>query len=618
MRIKGQYNGSDLGAAWTPRATTFRVWAPAADFVELALYKSDLAGAPFRVLNLKPSRGGTWTAIVRGNLKNIYFTYRVSNNGVLQEAVDPYARATGANGRRAQIVDLAETNPKGWDNDRRPPFRNPTDAIIYELHVRDASIQKASRVKHRGKYLGLIEGRVLPHMKKLGVTHVHLLPMQDYESVDETKPEGRYNWGYDPQNYNVPEGSYATDPHDGRVRIREFKQTVQALHRAGIRVVLDVVYNHTFRGGDSSFNKIVPGYYYRMKPDGGFSNGSGCGNETASDQPMFRKFMVDSLVYWAGEYHVDGFRFDLMGLHDLETMKEIRRALDRVDPSIILYGEGWTGGDSPLPYERRAMKTNVRQLKGVAAFNDGIRDALKGPVNDHSRGGFVAGVPGLEESLKAGIVAATAHPEVAYPTGNDWHGPWAAEPDQCITYDSCHDNHALWDRLKLGGGPFSESQLIRMNKLCAAILMTSQGILFLHAGEEFLRTKNGEENSYNKPDSINQLDWSRCRKFSGVVDYYAGLIALRKAQPGLRLTSAEEIRTRVHFLAMPKDRMVGFSVDDLIVIHNARNESARVDLPAGKWSVLVDAERAGSREFRSVAGKAIVKAVSSLVIRRKS
>jgi pullulanase len=566
---------------------------------------------------MKRSARGTWSLALPGVPKNLYYTYRVSVCGELREAVDPYARATGANGRRGQIVDLRETDPSGWAQDRRPPCRLPTEAVIYELHVRDATIHPASGVRHRGKYLGLAEKPLISHLQRLGVTHVHLLPMQDFESVDETRPDGRYNWGYDPQNYNVPEGSYATDAHDGRVRIREFKRAVLGLHRAGIGVVMDVVYNHTFRAGDSAFNRIVPDYYYRARPDGSFSNGSGCGNETASERPMFRKFMIDSLLYWAREYHVDGFRFDLMGLHDLETMRRIRAVLDRVDPSILLYGEGWTGGDSPLANGKRAMKTDVRRLRGIAAFNDGLRDALKGPVSEHGKPGFVSGADSVEEALKAGIVAAVAHPDVSYPAGNDWHGPWAGEPWRCISYDSCHDNHTLWDRLRLGAPSASEAARIRMNKLCAAILMTSQGICFLHAGEEFLRTKNGEENSYNKPDAVNRLDWVRARKYRGVTAYYQGLIAIRRAYPELRLRSAAEIRAKLRFLPMPAARMVGFHVGRLVVIHNARSERMSVKLPGAGWQVLADAAAAGINAARKVAGETVdVPRISSLVLER--
>ena len=626
------YAGGDLGIAWTPKATHFRVWAPGADGLEVRLYRQGLGGRALRALPMRAAEQGTWTARAAGNWRNVYCTYAVTRGGTTVEVVDPYARAVGANGRRAMIVDPHDTEPKGWGEDVRPPFAQPTDAVIYEAHVRDFSIHPRCGMKNRGRFLAFTErgtrgpGGVatgVDHLVELGATHVHLLPAFDYESVDETRPDvPHYNWGYDPQNYNAPEGSYATNAKDGRVRVREFKSMVQSLHRAGLRVIMDVVYNHTFRGAESNFHQLVPGYYHRRDAKGGFSNGSGCGNETASDAPMFRAFMVDSLVYWARECHVDGFRFDLMGLHDLQTMRAIRAALDRVDPSIILYGEGWTGGDSPLPQAKRAMKTNVRRLRGVAAFSDGFRDALKGSVFKHHESGFVSGAPGLEESIKAGLVASTAHPQVAYPAGDDWRGPWAGEPWRCVSYDSCHDNHTLWDRLKLANPKASEADLIRMNKLCAALVLTAQGITFLHAGEEFLRTKRGVENSYNQPDTINQMDWGLKARHRTVVEYYRGLVALRRARPEFRLASAAEIRKRMRFLDLPRG-LVGFHLQpreggDVIAVFNPTAKPVRVRLPAGgPWGLLVDSERAGPDPVGYFCrGAAVVAPVAALVVAR--
>lgn len=623
------YAGRDLGAVYTRTATTFRLWAPLADEVSLVFYRTGLGGHAAGLYAMKPAGQGTWRVRVPGEWHGVYFTYRVRHGEKEFEAVDPYARAVGANGQRAMVVDLKRTDPPGWSRDRAPAFHEPTEAIIYELHVRDASIHASSGVKNRGRFLGLAErgtrsprGQAtgLDHLRELGITHLHLLPAFDYASVDETKPEKRqYNWGYDPQNYNAPEGSYSTNAADGAVRIREFKQMVKALHRAGIRVVMDVVYNHTYRGGDSHFHQIVPGYYHRQDASGGFANGSGCGNEVASDRSMVRKMMVDSLVYWAREYHVDGFRFDLMGLHDLETMKEIRRALDGVDRSILLYGEGWTGGDSPLPYAQRAMKTNVRHLERVAAFSDNIRDGIKGTVMDHAQGGFVQGGDGLEEVIKAGVVAQVAHPQVNYPQGDDWRGPWAAEPGQCVTYNSCHDNHALWDKIALTAGSASEADRVRMNKLAAAVVLTSQGISFLHAGEEFLRTKKGVENSYNKPDSINAIDWRRKDRYADVVAYYRGLVALRKALPELRLARAAEIRQRLAFLPVLHPRVVAFLIAGetrtVAVIHNAHHAPVYVTLPENRWRMVVDARHAGTRTLgRTKGGPVEIAPISSLVL----
>ncbi|MCO5068843.1 MAG: type I pullulanase [Kiritimatiellae bacterium] len=625
FRRRFHYSGSDLGAVWTRKGTRFRLWAPLADEVQVVFYKEGLGGHPAGRWSLKKSRQGTWARAIEGNWAGVYYTYCVRHADRIAEVVDPYAKAVGANGVRAMVVDLAKTNPPGWARDRKPAFKQPTDAIIYELHVRDATIHISSGAKNKGKFLGLTErglprGAGLDHLRELGITHLHLLPAFDYASVDETKlNKPQYNWGYDPLNYNVPEGSYATDPFHGEVRIREFKQMVQALHRAGIRVVMDVVYNHTYHGGESHFHQIVPGYYHRQDAKGGFANGSGCGNEVASDRSMVRKMMVDSLVYWAREYHVDGFRFDLMGLHDLETMKEIRRALDRVDKSILLYGEGWTGGDSPLPFKKRAMKTNVRALDRIAAFSDTIRDGIKGTVMDHAKGGFVQGEADFEETIKSGVVASVKHPQVAWPKGDDWRGPWAGEPWRCVTYNSCHDNHALWDKLALTAKGAPESQRLRMNKLAAAIVLTSQGISFLHAGEEFARGKKLIENSYNKPDSINAIDWRRKEKYRDLLSYYRGLIALRKALPELRLSSADEIRRSLAFLPNTPKGVVAFVIAgakrSVAVIYNASAKTQSVFLPDAHWRVLVDDQQAGVKRLRSVrGGEVAVSPVSALVL----
>ncbi len=623
------YSGRDLGAVYARSATRFCLWAPLADEVSVIFYRAGLGGNPAGQYPMKRGPHGTWRVRVPGEWHGVYYVYRVRHGDQVAETVDTYAQAVGANGQRAMVVDLRRTNPPGWQRDRAPAFRQPTDAVLYELHVRDATIHASAGAKNRGRFLGLTERGTrspqglatgLDHLRELGVTHVHLLPAFDFASVDETKPERpQYNWGYDPLNYNVPEGSFSTRAADGAVRIREFKQMVQALHRAGIRVVMDVVYNHTYRGGDSHFHQLVPGYYHRQNAEGGFSNGSGCGNEVASDRSMVRKMMVDSLVYWAREYHVDGFRFDLMGLHDLETMKQIRAALDKVDRSIILYGEGWTGGDSPLPFKKRAMKTQVGKLDRVAAFSDTIRDGIKGTVMDHAKGGFVQGVAGFEETIKSGVVASVKHPLVAYPRGDAWRGPWAGEPWRCVTYNSCHDNHALWDKLKLTAPDATVAERVRMNKLAAALVLTSQGISFLHAGEEFLRTKKGVENSYNRPDSINAIDWSRKARHHKVVQYYRGLIALRKATPEFRLGSAAAIRQQLAFLPGAQPGVVSFLIAgqgrDVVVIHNANRHAVTAEIPEGRWNIVVDAKSAGTRTLRSVRGGRVeVAPISSLVL----
>ncbi len=625
FRRRFHYAGSDLGATWRRSRTRFRLWAPLADEVHLVLYKAGLGGAPAGLWPMKRGARGTWVRAIEGDWSGVYYTYRVRHGAETHEAVDPYAKAVGANGGRAMVVDLSKTDPPGWSRDRRPPFRHPADAVLYELHVRDATIHPSSGARHKGRFLGLAErglprGAGLDHLREMGITHLHLLPVFDFASVDETRPRRpRYNWGYDPQNYSAPEGSYSTDPFDGAVRIREFKLLVRALHRAGIRVVMDVVYNHTYRGGDSHLHRIVPGYYHRQDVKGGFANGSGCGNEIASDRSMVRKMMIDSLAHWASECHVDGFRFDLMGLHDLETMRAIRRALDRVDRSILLYGEGWTGGDSPLPQAKRAAKTNVRSLDRIAAFNDTIRDGIKGPVMDPRAGAFVQGRPGFEEAIKAGVVAQVKHPQVVYPGGDAWRGPWAEEPWRCVTYNSCHDNHTLWDKLALTAPRAPESLRLRMNKLAAAIVLTSQGLPFLHAGEEFARSKRGEENSYNKPDSVNALDWRRKRRRAGLVAYYRGLIALRKAAPEFRLRTSAEIRKRLTFLPGAPSGVVAFLVAgprrNVIAVYNANRRAVRINLPHARWAVLADGERAGARALRRAPGGAMeIAAVSAHVL----
>lgn len=620
---KFHYAGSDLGATYTPKSTTFRVWAPTARHVDLLLFQTGHQPESPRVVSMNSDVKGTWLVTVAGDLHGQYFSYRLvhADKESPVEAVDPYAVATGANGRRALIINVRSTDPAGWAKDRKPAFSDPTDAVIYEMHVRDFTIHKTSGAHAKGKYIGLAERGLhgiagvktgADHLVELGVTHVHLLPIADFASIDEASPRKQYNWGYDPMNYNVPEGSYATDPFDGRTRVREFKEMVQGLHKAGLRVVLDVVYNHTYHASDSHFNHLVPGYYYRQNKEGGFSNGSGCGNETASDRSMFRKYMVDSVVYWAKEYHVDGFRFDLMGLHDLETMRQIRAALDKIDPSIIVYGEGWTGGDSPLPYEQRAMKTCVSALKQVAAFNDTMRDAIKGHVARHEEGGFIQGGAGMEERLKTGITASVKHKQILYPENDLWHGPWAKQPDQCVSYDSCHDNHTLWDKIVNTTPGMKEVERIKLNKLAAAIVLTSQGIAFLHAGEELLRTKKGQENSYNLPDTINAIDWARKKKYRGVFDYYRGLVELRKTHPAFRLKTADAIRRNLAFLPMPvKQGMVGYCINGrdvgdkaewLVVLFNANETAHTVDLPESGWSVLVNGDKAGTKPLSRIKG----------------
>jgi pullulanase len=503
------------------------------------------------------------------------------------------------------VGDLAKTKPQGWEKDKSPAFSKATDAVIYELHVRDASIHASAGIGNKGKFLGLTEKGTrnpaglatgLDHMKELGITHVHLLPSYDFYTVDETKPEkAQYNWGYDPLNYNVPEGSYATNAKDGYTRIREFKQLISTMHRNGIRVVMDVVYNHTMLTEDSWFNQLVPGYYYRQNKDGSFSNATACNNETASERPMMRKFILESVKYWVNEYHVDGFRFDLMGVHDIETMNLIAKELRKIKPDILLYGEGWTAGASPLPEETRALKKNAAKLDNIAVFSDDIRDGIKGSVFEHEDRGFASGKKGMEESIKFGVVAAMAHQQVDVTKVNYSKAFYAKDPAQVVTYCECHDNHVLWDKLSISNPKASREELQNMHKLSLTIVLTSQGISFLHAGTEFLRSKKGVENSFESGDSINAIDWNLKTAHKDVYDYVRGLIAMRKQHPAFRMTRAEDIARNIRFISS-KDNLVSYVIDGaavgdswkkILVVFNGSGENKELELPAGKWQTYV-------------------------------
>ncbi|MEN9525320.1 MAG: hypothetical protein RLZZ256_704, partial [Bacteroidota bacterium] len=532
------YQGMDLGLTYTKAATSIRIWSPTATDAEWIFYEQGAGGAELERKKLQRDQSGTWIGLIKGDLLGRFYTVRVRINGNwLDEVVDPYAKAVGVNGKRAQVIDLSQTDPVGWDTDRAPNFSNKTDAIIYELHVRDASIHPSSGIKGKGKFLGLTESGTrnpsgqstgLDHLVELGVTHVHLLPVFDFNSVDERDPDKRYNWGYDPLNYNVPEGSYSTDPYNGAVRIKEFKQLVQAMHKKGIRVVMDVVYNHTALTETSNFNQLVPGYYFRQDEKGGFSNASACGNETASERPMFRKFMLESMRYWVQEYHVDGFRVDLMGIHDIETMNLISSELHRIRPDVLIYGEGWTAGKSPLPDAKRALKANAHLLDRIAVFSDDMRDGIKGSVFDHHDKGFVSGKPGLESSIRFGVVASLPHDQVDFKRVNYSNKPYAAQPYHTVTYAECHDNHVLHDKLRLSVTDRSDSIQAEMHRLALGMLLTSQGIVFIHAGTEFRRTKKGVENSFESPDSINAIDWTYKDRETDFYQYVRALIQLRK------------------------------------------------------------------------------------------
>jgi len=629
------YEGDDLGVWWSPKETFFRIWAPTAIEVELRLYDNGENGDPMKVIHLQKDKKGTWIHTETGNLENLFYTFRVNDGEWLHEVPDPYAKAVGVNGNRGMIVNLAKTNPRGWGNDKGPEMKNFTDWIIYELHVRDFSIAESSGMKNKGKYLAFTEKKTrsplgektgLSHLKELGITHVHLLPVFDFQSVDEEKPLKKYNWGYDPQNFNAPEGSYATNPYDGAVRIKEFKKMVMGLHSEGIGVIMDVVYNHTWLTKGSVFNQTVPGYYYRQTNDGSFSNASGCGNEIASERSMVRKFIIDSLRYWITEYHIDGFRFDLMGIFDIDTMKQIRAEVDKINPSILLYGEGWAADWSPMPEEKRAVKRNIKHLPGIAAFNDDMRDAIKGNHAQKTTRGFVSGLGLREEAVKFGIVAATWHPQIVYSYVESSHEPWAAEPGQCINYASCHDNYTLYDKLKMSVPKATPDQLKKMVKLAGAIILTSQGIPFIHAGAEFCRTKNGNGNSYNAPDSVNQIDWVRKSVYKDVSDYYCKLIALRKNHPVFRMPSSELIRQNLNFCIQYQVGVVSYcikgnSIRDtwelVVIVFNANREPVTVPLPEGEFMIIASGDEIDEQGLGVISGeKTTVEPLSMLVLAR--
>ena len=598
--------GSLTEMEYTPEATKFTLWSPTAEEVRLMLYDEGEGGHAYETVKMELGEDGTWATVVNKNLLNKFYTFNVKINDKWQgDTPGINAHAVGVNGKRAAIIDWKATNPEGWENDQRPPLKSPADMIIYEMHHRDFSVDSTSGIKNKGKFLALTEHGTMnsdklltgiDHLIELGVTHVHLLPSYDYASVDETKlDENQYNWGYDPLNYNVPDGSYSTDPYQPATRVKEFKQMVQALHKAGIRVILDVVYNHTFNTAESNFERTVPGYFYRQKEDGTLANGSGCGNETASERPMMRKFMIESVLYWMKEYHIDGFRFDLMGVHDIETMNEIRKAVDEVDSTVCVYGEGWAAEMPQYPADSLAMKKNVAYMPGIAVFSDEFRDGLCGSVWEKGKGAFLAGVPGGENSVKFGIVGAIEHPQVRYDSVNYSRQAWAGQPTQMISYVSCHDGLCLVDRLKASMPEATPEQLVRLDKLAQTVVFTSQGIPFIYAGEEVMRDKQGVGNSYKSPDAVNAIDWRRKTTNGDVFMYYKRLIDLRKSHPAFRMGDAERVRKHLEFLPVEgqnliafrlKDHANGDSWEDIIVAFNSRMTPARLEVPVGKYTVV--------------------------------
>lgn len=627
-------SGSLTEMEYAPEATQFTLWAPTADEVRLMLYEAGEGGHAYETVSMERAEEGTWKTKVEKDLKGKFYTFNVKIDGKWQgDTPGINAKAVGVNGKRAVIIDLRETDPEGWAEDKRPPLASPADIIIYEVHHRDFSVHPSSGIEHKGKFLAMTETGTknpggmatgIDHLKELGVTHVHILPSYDYASVDETRlDENKYNWGYDPLNYNVPEGSYSTDPYRPEVRIREFKQMVQALHKAGIRIVLDVVYNHTFNTAESNFERTVPGYFYRQKPDGTLADGSACGNETASNRPMMRKYMIESVLYWINEYHIDGFRFDLMGIHDIETMNEIRKAASAVDPTIFIYGEGWAASAPQMPEDSLAMKANTYKMPGIAAFSDEMRDALRGPFNNNEQGAFLAGLPGGEESIKFGIAGAVKHPQINNDSVNYSKAPWAGQPTQMISYVSCHDDMCLVDRLKASVPGITPEELVRLDKLAQTAVFTSQGVPFIYAGEEVMRDKKGVHNSYQSPDSINAIDWDRKTLNADAFAYYKGLIQLRRNHPAFRLGDAELVRKHLEFLPVEgtnlvayrlKDHAGGDTWKDIIVVLNARRESASLSVPEGKYTVVCQNGLVNEKGLATVYGPSLTVAPQSAMI----
>lgn len=635
------YSGKDLGLTYSPDQTSFKIWSPTAKEIKLHLYDNGVEGDPLESHSMKKDEQGTWTLSLEGDHAGKFYTYQINVDGQWKsETPGPYAKAVGVNGTRAYVLNMNDTDPEGWEHDNRPSQRGDLDIIIYEIHIRDMSTHPSSGIVNKGKFLGLTEtGTRSPegemtgvdHLKELGITHVHVLPMFDFRSIDETRlEENRFNWGYEPQNYNAPEGSYATDPYDPAIRIQELKSMIKSLHENGIRVIMDVVYNHTGFGDPESFNMslAVPKYYYRYNKDGTLSDAAACGNETASERAMMRKYIIESVEYWVDEYHLDGFRFDLMGIHDLTTMKEISSRLKAVEPTIFIYGEGWKAGSSPIPDEDLALKMNIPKIKYVAAFSDEIRDGIKGSWNDWEEPGFVSGNYKRKDGVKFGIVGGVEHHQINYGAINESKAPWALEPNQCIVYVSCHDNHTLYDKLKIVNPEASEDVILKMHMLSNTIVLTSQGIPFLHAGVDFVRSKQGVENSYDSPDSINQLDWTRKTRYKREFEFYQKLIQLRKDHPAFRLSSKRRINKGLTFLEFEDEENVigyllnGASVNDewenIAVIFNGSAEMKDVNIPQNNWTVVLEGDQIDMRGIRRFMGSTVsVLSYSAIILTSK-
>ncbi len=577
---------------YSPSKTQFTFWSNAAEQMEVNIYAQSDDEQSAKVVPLTKGEGDFWTATVKGDLAGKFYTIRSFQNGEWSlESPGIFAKAVSVNGQRAAIIDFTTTNPEGWEYDARPEVTDMTDIVVYETHLRDFTMSPYSGIENKGKFLALTEEGTgvngdrlaatgIDHLKEMGITHLQILPFFDYGSIDETRlDQNKYNWGYDPVNYNVPDGGYSTNPYDPACRIREAKMMIQALHEAGIRVIMDVVYNHTYDVMGCALGRVVPKYFYRLNPDGTYANGSGCGNETASDHEMYRQFMVESVCYWAREYHIDGFRFDLMGIHDQETMNAIRAALDEIDPTILTYGEGWAAMAPAYPYDSLAMKQWTYKMPRVGAFSDDIRNALIGSPFDHERG-FASGNAASAKDVMRGLIAC---PE------------WSGEPIQHVSYITCHDNYCLRDRIDVSAKGESEATKLRMNKLAQTAVLVSQGMAFIYGGEELYRTKKGIDNSYQSPDSINIIPWENMFQYADLCDYYRAMIALRHEHKGFRLGSADLVKEHVEFLDTDNESLIIYRINNLeefdsakslTVLLNGSAKQAKAEVPEGTYTVL--------------------------------
>lgn len=628
------YQGDDLELTVNSTGTHWRLWSPEAEAARVILYPTGLNTAATDTIPMSRSEKGTWVASVPKKLYGSFYTFSIKDKGKwLAETPGVWAKAVGTNGTRAAIIDFTATNPEGWESDKGPAISHINDAVIYEMHHRDFSQHPSSGIVNKGKFLALTEPATknpegestgIDHLKDLGITHVHILPSYDYNSVDESNlPSNKYNWGYDPYNYNAPEGSYSTNPANPATRISEMKQMVKNLHDNGIGVIMDVVYNHTANNDDSNFSLTAPGYYYRHRPDGSYSDASGCGNETASERQQMRDFIINSVKYWAKEYHIDGFRFDLMAIHDIETMNQVIAALKEINPNIFVYGEGWTAGDSPLPIDQRALKENVAKMPDIAVFSDDIRDAIKGHYTDAADRGFATGKPGLEETVKIGIVAATPHPQVDYSKGNNSKFPYAAAPTQIINYVSCHDDLMLTDKLRKSMPDATDAERQRAARLAQTIVLTSQGTPFIFAGEEIFRDKKGVHNSYNSPDSINAIDWNLRHQNAEQFNYYKELIKLRKEHPAFRMTTAEQIQKHLKFDKVSEPGLISYSLLDnangdvwkeIKVIFNGTDDAKNMKIRKGEWTVIADDGKINAEGMGTSKGGTVTVAPRSALI----